>query len=147
MLALVVPSHADDLKLASLFSDHMVLQREQPVPIWGWAKPRDEITVEFAGRKASAKADTTGKWLAKLDPMPASLEGRNLSVQSSDSAQKLNITDVVVGDVWLCSGQSNMHFPMKRVQNASAEIATANNSAIRFFYVQPQFSQKTADNV
>lgn len=147
MLALVVPSQAQDLKLANLFSDHMVLQREQSVPIWGWAKPGENVTVEFAGQKANATADADGNWLVRLEPMPASLEGRELVVQASSASQKVNLTDVVVGDVWLCSGQSNMHFTMKRVDQASSEIAVANNSAVRFFYVNPQFAQKPSANV
>ncbi len=147
MLTLVTTLQAQDLKLASLFSNHMVLQREQPVSVWGWAKPGEKITVEFAGQKTSAKADADGRWLIKLNPMPAALEGRELVVQSGSGSEKLSITDVAVGDVWLCSGQSNMHFAMNGVQNASSEIAAANHPAVRFFYVQPQFSQKTADNV
>ena len=145
---LITPwTEAGELKLASLFGDHMVLQREQTVPVWGWANPGQEISVEFTEQKKSAKADSDGKWLVKLEPMPASLEGRELVVRSAAENQNITLKDVVVGDVWLASGQSNMHFPMRKVQNASAEIAAANNSAIRFFYVQPQFSQKTADNV
>ncbi len=143
--ALAPPLQASELKLASLFTNHMVLQREQPVPVWGTSAPGDEITVEFAGQKKTAKADTEGKWLVKLDPMTASLEGRELIVQSGTENQKL--TDVVVGDVWLASGQSNMHFTMKRVHNARQEIAAADHPAIRFFYVKPQFSREPASGV
>jgi len=146
-LTLVIPSRAEDLRLANLFSDHMVLQREKPVPVWGWAKPGEEVTVEFAERKAKARADANGRWMVTLDPMPASTEGHDLVTHSSREEKKLTITDVVVGDVWLCSGQSNMHFGMKRVENAKAEIAAANNPAIRFFYVKEQFAQQPADHV
>ena len=78
LFALIAPSQAGAVKLAALFSDHMVLQREQPVPVWGWAKPGEAITVEFAGQKKSAQADAKGRWLVRLDPLAASAEGREL---------------------------------------------------------------------
>lgn len=143
-----VPSgYATDLRLASLFTDHVVIQREQVVPVWGWAKPGDGITVRFSEQTKTTKADKDGKWLVKLDPMPAAMEGGELKVESSDGSGSLTLTDVVVGDVWLCSGQSNMHFPMKNVREAAAEIRAANNPAIRFFYVEPQFAQKPMGDV
>ena len=67
---------AGELKLASVFADHAVLQRDASVPIWGWASPGDEVTVEFAGQKKTAKADPSGKWQVKLDPLVASTEPR-----------------------------------------------------------------------
>lgn len=144
---LITPwTQAGELKLASLFCDHMVLQREQAVPVWGRAKAGEEIAVEFAGQRKSVTADADGQWQIKLDPMSASLEGRGLTVTSSDH-QTLRLSDVVVGDVWLASGQSNMHFPMKRVANAAIEIAAADHPAIRFFYAKPQFAQQPAGEV
>ncbi len=129
------------LKLAGLFTDHMVLQRDQAVPIWGWAKPGEEVTVEFAAQKKSARADVDGKWMLKLDPLKADAEPRELKVGS------LAIRDVLVGDVWLCSGQSNMLFKMNKVENAPQEIATANHPKVRFFSVKEQFSQTPATEV
>lgn len=140
-LPLLLPSlHAADLKLAGVFTDHTVLQREQPLPIWGLATPNDEITVKFANQSKSAKADANGKWLVKLDPLTASAKGRDLIVAAGE--EEATITDVLVGDVWLCSGQSNMHFQLKSAAQAAQEIAAANHPAVRFFTVKQQFGQQ-----
>ncbi len=110
---------AANLNLAGTFTDHAVLQRDAFAPVWGWADPNEQVTVAFAGQSKSATADAAGKWMVKLDPMPASAVGRDLVVQSSIKNRQSKITDVLVGDVWLCSGQSNMHFRMKTVENAA----------------------------
>ena len=124
---------AADLKLAALFSDHMVLQRDKPVPVWGRADAGESVTVEFAGQKKSAIADATGKWQVKLDPMTASAESRALIVQSGNPDRKLQIADVLVGEVWLGSGQSNMAMRISGAQNYKNEQATANLPLIRTF--------------
>lgn len=129
------------LKLAGLFTDHMVVQRDQAVPVWGWAKPGEQVTVEFANRKKTAQAGADGKWMVKLDPLTASAEPRELK------AGAVIIRDVLVGDVWLCSGQSNMHFQMKSVADAAKEIAAAQDPDLRFFTVDHAFDRKPKDNV
>jgi sialate O-acetylesterase len=139
--------HAAELKPAAIFSDHMVLQREQPVPVWGWADPDETVSVTFGSQKKTATAGSNGKWTVGLDPMPASAEGRELIVRSTVGNRTSRITDVVVGDVWLCSGQSNMHFQMKSVNNAPNEIAGMDHSAVRFFTVAQQFAQKPLHDV
>ena len=125
---------AADLKLASLFSDHMVLQRDQPVPVWGWADPGEAVTVEFGGQKKTATADSEGKWMVKLDPMAASAKPETLSVAASKS-KNLKSTDILVGDVWLCSGQSNMGFTVGGSLNPEEEKAKARYPSIRYFSV------------
>ena len=139
--AFIVCSHAG-VKLASPFTDHMVLQREVKIPVWGTADAGETVTVEFAGQKKTAIADTEGKWLVKLDPLPASAEPRELLVRGN---RKLAIgnckcVDVLVGEVWLASGQSNMDFSLSKkvkyfagVANEEAEIAAANYPLIRMF--------------
>ncbi len=129
------------LKLAGLFTDHMVLQRDQALPVWGWARPGEVVTVEFAAQKKTAEADPNGKWMVKLDPLKASMEPHELN------AGGVIIRDVLVGDVWLCSGQSNMHFHMKSVQNAPQEIAAAKHPGLRFFTVDHQFDRKPLEDV
>ncbi len=84
-----VTLHAAELRIAAVFSDHMVLQRDKPGPVWGWADPTEKITVEFAGQTKNAVADATGKWQVKLDPMTASAESRVLIIQSEKPARKL----------------------------------------------------------
>jgi sialate O-acetylesterase len=91
----------------ALFQDHVVLQRDMPVPVWGWSQPGDEVKVELAGQKKTARAGADGKWLVKLDPMKASAEPQKLTVKSPAAGAEYQ--DVLVGDVWLCSGQSNMY--------------------------------------
>ncbi|MHC5067558.1 MAG: sialate O-acetylesterase [Planctomycetota bacterium] len=104
---------AAELRLASCLGDGAVLQREQPVPIWGWADPGTAVTVAFAGQSVQATADGDGRWQAQLGAMDAASNGRNLVV--SAGGVQLTKTDVVVGDVWLCSGQSNMAFSLKQL--------------------------------
>lgn len=129
LLAPLVVHAETALRLPALFGDHMVLQCEQAVPVWGWAKPGEEVTVEFAGQKKTTRADVAGKWLVKLDPLKVNAEPQDLKVGS------LVINDVLVGDVWLCSGQSNMGMNVGGSANAEQEIASANFPAMRLFSV------------
>jgi sialate O-acetylesterase len=137
LLLLSPVAHAAEsvLRVPGVFTDHMVLQREMPVPVWGWAKPGEEVTVEFAGQKKTAKADANGKWMVKLDSMPASAESRDLAIASPSGS--LHLGDVLVGDVWLCTGQSNMGFGVRGSLNPEQEIANAQYPSIRLFIVKP----------
>jgi sialate O-acetylesterase len=144
--AFVSHSLRAEVKPNPLFCNGAVLQREQPVPVWGRAEPGEVVTVEFAGQKKTGTADAEGKWLVKLDPMPASAEGRDLVFESNLNEGKSKVSDVLVGDVWLCSGQSNMHMKMSKVANSQAEIAAAEHPAIRFFQVEEQFGQHPMDD-
>ena len=126
-------AHAAELKLAALFSDHMILQRDKPVPVWGWSDPEEKITVEFAGQKKSTIAGADGKWQLKLDPLAASAESRVLKVSSDKADRKLEIADVLVGEVWLGSGQSNMAMRVSSAKNFGTEKGLANFPAIRTF--------------
>jgi sialate O-acetylesterase len=123
------------MKLASLFSDHMVLQRDRPVPVWGWSAAGDAITVEFAGQRKTAVAGADGKWMVSLEAMAASSEGRVLSAESRSGQEKVQASDVLVGDVWLCSGQSNMEWPVQTTKDNVAEVASAAHPRIRLFAV------------
>ena len=133
LLALPAGLHAAELKLAAIFSDHMVLQREKPVPVWGWTEPSEPITVEFAGQKKTTVADADGKWFVKLDPLPACAEPRTLVVQSKISKHKAEISDVLVGEVWLGSGQSNMAFLVRNARDFNQDQAGAALPLIRMF--------------
>jgi sialate O-acetylesterase len=95
-----------ELKIHTLFSNGAVLQRDMPVPVWGWAKPGQEVEVEFAGQKLKTTADGKGKWQVKLSALETSSEGRQMIVRSG--SEELQVADLVVGEVWFCSGQSNM---------------------------------------
>ncbi len=132
-----------DLRLAGMFGDHMVLQRDVPVPVWGWAAPGEKVNIEFAGQKKSAAAAASGKWMVKLDPMTASAESRPLTVTGNGS---LTLSDVLVGDVWLCSGQSNMGIPMDVPGNEFLQqrIREADNPQLRFVQLAHQFPDQPA---
>ena len=92
------------IKLPAIFGDHMVLQRQQFNPVWGQADPGERITVRINGQQATAYAGLDGRWKVKLKPMPA---GGPYTLEVA-GRQKLRFEDVMVGEVWLCSGQSNM---------------------------------------
>jgi len=123
---------AADLKLPAVFSDHMVLQRDKAVAVWGWADADEEISVEFAGQKKTAKADASGKWSLRLDPLMASAESRKLTA-TGKADRKAEVSDVLVGDVWLGSGQSNMAMGVSRSKDFEKEKAAASYPLIRHF--------------
>ena len=124
-------SHAD-VKLASIFGDGMVLQRELSVPVWGWAEAGEDVTVSFAGQTKSVTAGDDGKWKIKLDALKASADGALLKIAGKNS---IELKDVLVGEVWICSGQSNMEWPLSRALNPKEEIEAANHPLIRLFDV------------
>lgn len=135
------------LRLASPFGDHMVLQRGMAVPVWGWADPGDKVTVEFAGQKKSTTVDAAGKWRIALEPLEASAESRELVVLTvpadtrKSKIENRKFRDVLVGEVWLCGGQSNMEREVglrsgqKPIVNWEAEVAAATRPLIRQLYV------------
>ena len=131
------------VKLPALISDHMVLQRGVPVRVWGWADPGEPVRVDFQGQTAAAKADGAGKWAAWLRPLAAAgpLE---LSVTASNS---ITVKDVLVGEVWVGSGQSNMEFALQNAVNHDDEIAHADYPLIRLFIVKRVVADKPADDV
>jgi sialate O-acetylesterase len=120
-----------DVRLPGIFVDHMVVQRDQAIPVWGWADAGEEVAVQLSGHSQSVTADAKGLWMVKIDPLPAggphelTVTGRN----------KLNVKDVLVGEVWLCSGQSNMAMTVSRSMNFEKEQTLADLPQIRMFKV------------
>ncbi len=126
-------SRAKSLPFVSpIFGDNMVLQRDKPDTIWGWSDPGDTVTVQFGGNTASAIAGPDRRWQVRIQP-PA--PGGPYTVKIAGH-QTIELHDVLVGDVWLCGGQSNMGLPLRFTKNADAEIQKANYPEIRFFTVQ-----------
>ena len=121
------------LKVARLFSDHVVLQRQKPIPVWGWAKAKDKITVTLAGQTQMAITDANGKWQVRFNPLEA---GGPFMMSVSDKTNSLKINDILIGEVWLCSGQSNMEFMVKQADNFKVEKKNANFPQIRHFFVE-----------
>ena len=155
LLALLPLTSALALELPHIFGDHMVLQAGLPVPVWGTAEPGDTVAVEFAGQRVSATADASGRWRVDLAPLPASSEPRALVVSSNRKSEIQNrkFTDVLVGEVWLCSGQSNMDKPLGEkkgqlpVFDADAEIRAATFPQIRLFKVERAKSNTPASDL
>src|SRR5499425_12241 len=129
--ALVAASTARaDVKLPALISDGMVLQQGMPAPLWGWADEGESVTVEFQNQKVTAVAKN-GKWMVKLKPLKA---GGPFTLTVSGK-NKIEFKNVLVGEVWICSGQSNMEWRLRQSDNAEAEIAAAKYPMIRLFTV------------
>jgi sialate O-acetylesterase len=122
-LALLLPAKAE-VKLPGIFADHMVLQRQMPVVVWGWAAPGEKVLVDFSGKHAETTADPTGSWKTELPAMEASAVGQPLSVKGSNT---LTINDVLIGEVWLCSGQSNMEWALGRSEGGTNACAITNS--------------------
>jgi sialate O-acetylesterase len=148
MLIVTAPStNASEARplLHPLFTDHAVLQRDRPLTIWGWAEPGTKVTVKFAGQTRTTSAGLDAKWACSLDPLAASNEGRRLEVETDKANLSAVANVVLVGDVWLCSGQSNMEMGITLCKE-DEEIAQANFPGIRLLGIpqNPAFKpQKT----
>ncbi len=138
------------LRLPAIFGDNMVLQQQQAVPIWGWSAPGSAVVVKFADQSKSTHADKDGHWLVKLGKLKASFTPESLIIESGTTK---TFTNILVGEVWLCSGQSNMEKPIgdqpgqKPCFNAPEELAAANYPNIRLFKVEKTLSPKPLDDL
>ncbi len=122
-------------KLAAIFSDNMVFQHGIKVPVWGWAQPGDKITVAFGSQKKFAVAGKDGKWSVVLNKLKISQVPATMTVSSKIENRHSAIGNILVGDVWVCSGQSNMEWTVTNTKNAPQETAAANYPNIRLFHV------------
>ncbi|MHC4399866.1 MAG: sialate O-acetylesterase, partial [Planctomycetota bacterium] len=128
----IVSAARADVRLPAVFSDHAVLQCDAPVPVWGWADGGEKVTVSIAGQSKQTTAGVAGKWSLRLDPMAAG-GPHELVVEAGNT---IRLADVLVGEVWLGSGQSNMAMTVARSANAEEEIASAKDPKIRMFTVE-----------
>jgi sialate O-acetylesterase len=133
--------HAE-VKLPVIFSDHMVIQRDVEAPVWGWAKPGEKVSVSFNGKTTTTTADDEGKWSVKLEKSDASAEPQKLTVEGSN---QITLNNVLVGDVWICSGQSNMEWPLKKCSKNPGEVAASqkDNKQLRLFRIPKHIKIKT----
>ncbi len=134
--ALAAATASAEVRLPAVLSDGVVLQRDMPVPIWGWASPGEEVSVLFAGQGHPTKADSQGRWRVELLPMDASgaeEDGRELVVEGEDNT--VVVKDVLVGEVWVCSGQSNMEWPLSAAANGAEEVEAADYPRLRLLHV------------
>ncbi len=116
-----------DVILPKILGNSMVLQRNQPVPVWGTANMGEKVTVKFGKQTRGAIADAAGNWKILLDPMPASAKGQDLTITGNN---KITLTDILVGEVWLCSGQSNMQYEMRKNGKVNRPDTSTANSPI-----------------
>jgi sialate O-acetylesterase len=150
LFVFTTPSFAQtELKLSGIFGDHMVLHRDRPVTIWGVAEKDKLVTVKFAGQAIATTADERGAWLLLLNPMKSNRKGRDLSVSCSDKSVILH--NIVVGDVWHASGQSNMAMNVgavaRRLPQAQQQIREATLPGIRFRRINENESEKPLDDL
>lgn len=151
-LCIISFSSFAEIRLPAIFADSMVLQQSMMVPVWGWAAPGEKITVSASWPNAgsvSATAGADGKWMVKIKT-PAAGGPFDLSIKGS---QSITFRGVLIGEVWICSGQSNMEMPVRGwlpndpIKNSAEEIATANHSRIRFFTVKKNIAYSPVDDV
>jgi sialate O-acetylesterase len=144
-LALVdAPTLRADVKLPSVLNSHMVLQRGKPIPVWGWADAGEKLTVSIGDASAKATADADGKWNVSLPAMKADGKAHTLTVAGNNT---VTLDDILIGEVWVGSGQSNMQWALTSTLGAAEAIAEAGNPDIRLFYVKRVEKTAPADDV
>lgn len=130
--------------LPTIYSDGMVLQRNQPIRIWGQAAPKEKVIVTFAGQQQVVNANTDGHWETRLSPLK---EGGPYELQVLGKENQIEIKDILIGDVWLCSGQSNMQWVVNNVTNAEVEKKNANYPQIRTLNVPRRMELVPIDTI
>jgi sialate O-acetylesterase len=143
LLALTPFAARAELKLPSIIGDNMVLQQKQAGKIWGWDTPGTDVSVTFGSQTLKAKADDKGKWIVSLDPGPANAKPATMTIKGTTTKDLRNI---LVGEVWVCSGQSNMEWNVGNSTDADLEIATAKYPNIRLISVPKVGTQEPQDN-
>lgn len=133
VLLLLIPLAFAEVKLPTLFTDNLVLQQGKPVAIWGWASADEDVSVNFAGQTQVTRADQDGKWRVTLDPLVSNALPQEMIITGKNT---LTLKNLLVGEVWVCSGQSNMQWTVSQSGNAQQEIAGANFPQIRMFNVE-----------
>ena len=136
-----------DITLPKFFSDHMVLQQESPFPIWGTAEPNQALVIRFNGTETKTVAEGDGKFAVSIKT-PAAGGPYSIEVEDQNQTNKVVLTDVMVGDVWLCAGETNMRMPVSEALNAETEIAlSTKHTSIRLFGLEPTAAQQPAEDV
>ena len=140
----VGPAHAE-IRLPSVFADGMVLQRNQSVPVWGWAEPGERVMVALGGTSSETTAGDDGRWRVSLPELAGQKTPMDLLINGSKSGKAV-VHNVLVGDVWLCSGPSNIFWPVKKCEHSKEEIAQAKYPEIRFFMVEKAAMDKPQED-
>ena len=143
LILTVTLSASGEVRVPALIGDNMVLQQGNKARIWGWATPKERVTVEIAGTKTVAVTDDSGRWQTMIGPLKAG-GPFTLNITASNA---LSFKNVLVGEVWVCSGQSNMEWPLINTNNGADTVAQANFPEIRLFTVQKSTSSSPLDDV
>lgn len=144
MAALAGSNVLADVSLPAIFGDHMVLQQDATLPVWGWADPGEEVTVAFAGQTKTASAGADGRWRVDLAPLATNEAPGEMTVRGRNA---ITYRDVVVGDVWLCGGQSNMEWPLGKIEIRDRLAPCTADPLIRTFVVQRHPTVDPADRL
>ena len=144
LLALCSPPAFADVKLPAVLGSHMVVQRDQPLTVWGWADKDEEVTVKFGDQSKSAKAGEKGDWKVVLPAPAMNAKPQTLTVAGKNTVE---LTDILVGDVWLGSGQSNMEWPLTATQKSKEAIAAATHANIRLLQIPKIQAKEPAKDV
>ena len=145
LVTIVWSSLCAEVRFAKIFTDHSVLQRNMAVPIWGWAEPEVEVTVEFSSQKKRTTTDKTGRWMIKLDPMNANTQGQELKATARGSS--VSLKDILIGEVWLASGQSNMGFSISKSTHAESARKLIPHPTFRRFKVGSHLADKPVEDI
>jgi sialate O-acetylesterase len=139
-----IPAMAEGLSLHNLFQSNMVLQREKPITIWGWAESGEAVTVSFGGQTQTTKAGADRSWKVIFPAMPATADPLQMAIKGKDAT--ITLDNILMGDVWVMGGQSNMQEPLRNLENGAMEIATANFPKIRLLTVSAIIDNKEKKN-
>lgn len=146
LLVLLTVAAQGAVSLPYVFTHHMVLQRDMPAPVWGKAAPGEQVTVSFAEQQHETVADDAGRWRVTLKPLSLG-EPRQLVVAGSETKEPVTVRDVLVGDVWICSGQSNMQWRLSQTRDSQLEAMAADRPEIRLLQIDQLGSPKPLDDI
>ncbi|WP_020471763.1 sialate O-acetylesterase [Zavarzinella formosa] len=144
LLAVCSPSAFADVKLPAVLGSHMVVQRDQPLTVWGWADKDEEVTVKFGEQSKSAKADDKGDWKVVLPAPAVNAKPQTMTISGKN---KVELTDILVGDVWVGSGQSNMEWPLSASTKGKDAVAAAKHPNIRLLQIPKVQAKEPAKDV
>ncbi|MEJ0033918.1 MAG: sialate O-acetylesterase [Bacteroidota bacterium] len=144
ILTFITQNLLGQVRLPKIFGDHMVLQRSEGINVWGWAAPKEKVTVKLHSQSKQATTDKDGKWKVVLNSEEA---GGPFELTISGKSNSVIFKDVMIGEVWVCSGQSNMEWPLRATDNAEAAIAAANNPNIRHIKIPNTVASQPASDI
>lgn len=146
VFVLIAPSLSGEIRLPAVLGDHMVLQQDQPIKLWGWADPGEVISIKFGDQSARTTVDKGGNWEIVLEAVNAEKNPHKMTISGTQS-RALELEDILVGEVWVCSGQSNMEWELRRTHSPIPEIRRADYPSIRLFHVPRKVSPYPLDDV